>query len=115
MGIARKEGQGVKTCRDGLKHLFPYLNGQFLVLGGVRTLARMFCALYSSFWQCQKMTKKILSEKSVHVDCLTVGGGVCVCVCVCVSKPFGQFPCPYGNNTFQKGAFLSLVDNRAAH
>ena len=31
---------------------------------GVRTLARIVCALFSSFWQCQKTDEKIGPEKS---------------------------------------------------
>ena len=56
MGIARKGGWGViKRLPGWFAVLFwPHPNGQFLVLGGVRTLAKMVCALVRSFWQCQK-------------------------------------------------------------
>ena len=68
-----------------------YLNGQFLVLGGVRALARMVFALLNSFCQCQcqKTDEKIGSKKVFHGGCLTEEVGL---------KQFGQ--CPYGNKTF---------------
>ena len=45
---------GVNFCPDGLEHFFPHPNGQFLVLEGVRTLARVVCALCSSYWPFKK-------------------------------------------------------------
>ena len=42
---------------------------------GVGTLARMVCALFSSFWECRKRMKKIESEKVLHGASLTEGGG----------------------------------------
>ena len=65
-------------------------------LGGVRTLARMVFALFSSFWQCQKQIKKMGSKKVLHGARLTEGWG---------SKAIWAMP--YGNNTFQNGASLS--------
>ena len=48
-------GGGVNACLDGLGLFFcPRPNGQCLVLGGVRKLVRMVCALFSSTWQSQK-------------------------------------------------------------
>ena len=42
----------------GLEHFFPRPNGQFLVLVGIRTLARTFFAHFSPFWQCQETDEK---------------------------------------------------------
>ena len=47
---------GLRACLDGLGHFFPCPNdGQLLVLGGVRRLARMVGALLCSIRQCQKI------------------------------------------------------------
>ena len=55
----------VNACPYGLGHFFPRPNGQFLILGGFRTLAsRMVCAFFSSFWQYQRPDEKIGSEKN---------------------------------------------------
>ena len=65
------------------------INGQFFVL-----FARMVCALFSSFWQCQKRNDKIGSKRIFHGARLKEGGG---------SKAI----CP--TNTFQKGATLTTL------
>ena len=79
-------------------NIFPRPNGQFLDLGGVKTLARIVCALLSSFWQCQKQTTKQGPKKVLHDAWLTEGGGGW--------KLFGQ--CPHGNNTYHKASLKCL-------
>ena len=72
-------------------------NGQFLVLvGGLRTLARMVCELVSSFRQCQKTDGINRVRKVPHGACWTGG-----------QKLFGQSP--YTRTTFQKEASLRRV------
>ena len=72
---------GVGGGRWGLAQMVwstfcPRPNGQILVLGGVRK----FCALFSSFWQCQKTNKtderNRVQQKVLHCVRLTEGGGV---------------------------------------
>ena len=62
-------GGDVKACLHGLGHFFPRPNGQFLVLGELKSLAGMVCALVSSYWQCQKTDEKIGSERYVMTFC----------------------------------------------
>ena len=55
MGIACLRGGGVIACPDSLGPFFVHVQmGNFNLRGkGVRTLARMVYALFSSIWQCQ--------------------------------------------------------------
>ena len=51
----------------------PRPNEQFLVLGGeggVRTLARLACALFSSTWQCQKTSKQGFPFTNLRIEYL---------------------------------------------
>ena len=81
MGIVRRGAEG---DLDALEHFSPRPNGHFLVL--------VVCAMSKNRW-------KNRSEKMLYGACLTEGGKDWGSL-----KPFGQ--CPYGNNTFQKGAAL---------
>ena len=78
MGIARLgwgEGgeEGYKRLPGWFGALFcPTPNGQYLVLGEVKTLVRMVCALFSSTWQCKKKTSNgTLSQTSeLYIWCI---------------------------------------------
>ena len=52
-------GGGVYTIAQmGWGNFYSHPNGQFLISGGVRALARMVYTFSSSFWQCQRPDEK---------------------------------------------------------
>ena len=56
----------VKACPDSLEHFFCTSKCTNSCFGGVRTLARMVCALFSSFWQRKTTDDKKGLKKVLH-------------------------------------------------
>ena len=77
-------------------------NRRSLLGGEDRTLVRMVCALFSSFWQFQKTDEKIGSKISAPRCTFDRGGGGL--------KLFGQ--CPYGTTHFKKGLPLIVLERK---
>ena len=89
---------GLRPCLDDLEHCFSSSKWAISCFRGFRTLVRMVFALFCSFGNNKKKMTKIVFEKVLQAPSCTFdrrGEGL---------KLFGQ--CPYGNNTFQKGASL---------
>ena len=61
----------VNACPYGLGHFFPRPNGQFLILGGFRTLARMVFAFLAHFGRIKDQMKKRGLKKVPHDAHLT--------------------------------------------
>ena len=57
MGIARKEGAGVKACQDGLEHFFSTLARLTERGGGLKL-----------FWQCPYRTNTFQKGASLNAD-----------------------------------------------
>ena len=76
-----REG-GCKGLPGWLGALFSMSKCVISCFRGVRTLASMVCALFSSFWQCQTTDEKIGSKKCSRRPVRQVGG----------LKLFGQCP-----------------------
>ena len=93
----------VKTVARMVWSTFSRPNWQFLVSyflrggRGVTTFARMFSALFSTFWKCQTTDEKNrILKKKLH-GAVTGGGGL---------KLYGKGS--YEIKTFQKGTSLNI-------
>ena len=78
MGIARWGGRGggENNCLDSLERFFSMSKWAISYFRGVKTLAKIVCALFCSFLRCQiRDEKKWFKKKVLHSACLR-GGGV---------------------------------------